>query len=79
MMTAKQQWFIMKLINECEELGYDGVAFHTFLDGNEYDSYSTTKQEASKDISFLLRVKEIGLQEALDEQAKEMYVLLGGN
>lgn len=60
MMTSKQKWFISKLMKEIEEAGNCKViANDTFYGSNGFDSYRTSKKEASDDISFLLKIKDL--------------------
>lgn len=63
-MTSKQQWFLEKLMKELENIDsekYDAMWFmsNTFYASNMYNTYATSKKEASDDISRLLEEKRI--------------------
>ena len=78
MMTAKQKWFLEKLMKEVEELGYTFSGKETFYGSNGYNSHSTTSKEASQDISMLLKIKELvaagkTADEAFDIATEELF------
>lgn len=60
MMTNKQEWLILKLIEEIEEMSGNEVSANDlyFLENN-CSLYATSRKEASNDISFLLRLKDL--------------------
>ncbi len=68
MMTSKQKWFIGKLMKEIEEAGNCEINATDLLYGcNQFDSYRTSKKDASQDIEYLLKVKEYMQEMSYDE------------
>jgi hypothetical protein len=61
MMTDKQKWFISKLMKEIETMGYVFEGYETNYGSNSYDTYRTSKQEASEDIDKLIKIKDMML------------------
>lgn len=64
MMTSKQQWLLEKLMKELENIDsekYDAMWFmsETNYASNMYNTYATSRKEASEDISRLLEEKKI--------------------
>ena len=60
MMTEKQKWFILKLMKEIEKIGNCKISANdTVFGSNEFNPYRTSKKEASNDIGYLLKIKEL--------------------
>ena len=73
MMTSKQKWIVMKLLKEIEELGYKVDHNELLFAGNNYDTYRTSKREASEDIDYLLKLKSaIESGKSAEDFRKEM-------
>lgn len=78
MMTSKQKWFIGKLIKELEDMGCKVDSGDTLYGSKGYDTYRTSKKEASEDISMLLNIKEqvesgTSYEEAMSNYLEEKY------
>lgn len=73
MMTEKQRWFILKLMKEIETIGNCNVdADDTVFGSNEFNTYRTSKKDASDDIGYLLKIKELMSNNMKYDNAREI-------
>ena len=82
MMTNKQKWFIFKLMKEIETLANCSININDLIFGsNEFNVYRTSKKDASSDISYLLKIKELltsmSYDEARSKAIDELYAQEG--